>query len=146
MAFRRPRPRLIRKSKHTLLTLTPQNAARMIPLLQEAAERARYVSSPYHRPRGSLLGKSVGRKWLHASKCDVKWTRAEANRALKDSIIAGTVSAAWIDGFPRCVWYQDDDVLYEARLSNRGLGDYHAYPLEDRGQWPKNFRLNLAST
>jgi hypothetical protein len=32
------------------------------------------------------------------------------------------------------------DVLYEARLTNRENGEHHGCPLEDRWQWPKNFR------
>ncbi len=46
----------------------------------------------------------------------------------------------WENGYPRYVWYLDEDVLYEARLTNSGNGEYHGYPLEDRWQWPKNFK------
>src|SRR5262245_25354045 len=38
--------------------------------------------------------------------------------------------------FPRLVWHLQDETLYEARLSNRELGEYHGYPLEDRCEWP----------
>jgi hypothetical protein len=86
------------------------------------------------------MGSKTERRWPDASKCDPDWTRDDATRALRTAIADGTVSATWQSGFPRFVWYQDEGNLYEARLSNSGLGEYHAYPLEDQREWPKELR------
>jgi hypothetical protein len=84
------------------------------------------------------MGMPVGRRWPHASKCPPIWDRASATRALREGLRAGRVSADWDGGFPKFVWHLEDETLYEARLSNRELGEYHAYPLEDRREWPVN--------
>jgi hypothetical protein len=92
------------------------------------------------------MGSSADRPWPDASKCDPRWTREAAVRALRRAIQDGHVSASWIDGFPRLVWILIDGVLYEARLSNSVLGEYHAYPLEDQREWPKEFRQAAQSS
>jgi hypothetical protein len=119
-----------------LLTVTAETAA----FLRHAAENARYVGSPYHRPPGSPMGQAVSRRYPHASKCAPDWTLVSATGALREAIRAGRVSAAWQGRFPKHVWHLREDVLYECRLSNRELGEYHGYPLEDRREWPKNIR------
>lgn len=86
------------------------------------------------------MGLAASRKWPTPSKCDPKWTQEEANRALKAAIRERYVSLQKDQGFPRLVWYRDGDVLYEARLSNAGQGDYHAYPLDGRWEWPGELR------
>lgn len=42
----------------------------------------------------------------------------------------------------RMAWRRLDDVVYEARLVNRELGQYKGYPL-DRSEWPE--KLNEVS-
>lgn len=42
----------------------------------------------------------------------------------------GNTGDLWEGDFPRYVWYQREDVIYEGRLSNPGLGQYKRYPLE----------------
>jgi hypothetical protein len=86
------------------------------------------------------MGSSVDRLWPDASKCDPRWTRELATRALRSAISDWHVSAAWNGDFPRMVWCFSGGILYEARLSNSGLGEYHAYPLEDEREWPKEMR------
>jgi hypothetical protein len=110
--------------------------------LADLAERARYTGSPYHQPPGSKIGSSsrpVGRDYPAASKCDSKWTKEEANRALKDAIRTSSVSPDARSGVPKYVWYLDGATLYEARLTNETLGEYHAYPLNDAREWPRGF-------
>jgi hypothetical protein len=119
-----------------MLVIDAGNRAAAVPALQRAAERAEYRSSPYHRTAGSPMGTPVARRWPHASKCPPIWDRQSATRALREGLRAGRVSAAWEGGFPKHVWHLDGETLYEARLSNRELGEYHAYPLEDRREWP----------
>jgi len=110
-----------------------------LPKLKRAAETVEYRSSPYHRISGSPMGGvSAGRRWPHASKCPPTWDLPSATRALREAIRAVRVSAGWDEGsnFPKFIWHLDSETLYEARLSNRELGEYHAYPLEDRREWP----------
>jgi|HubBroStandDraft_6_1064221.scaffolds.fasta_scaffold57113_2 hypothetical protein len=105
--------------------------------LLRAAEAARYVSSPYHRPPRSPMGPALHRPFPHASKCPTSWDLTGATRALKEAIRTGCVSAEWRAAFPRFAWYVDGEILYEAVLSNQDRGEYHAYPLESRSEWPK---------
>jgi hypothetical protein len=83
-------------------------------------------------------GAPASRRWPHASKCPPHWDQPSATRALRESLRAGRVSTDWYGNFPRFVWHLEGETLYEARLSNRELGEYHAYPLEDRREWPVN--------
>jgi hypothetical protein len=108
--------------------------------LANVAEKVRYVGSPYHRLPGSPMGQPKDRKFPEASKCDKKWTLGLANQALKASILQGVVSSGWENGFPRKVWHLDGETLYEAVLSNRDQGEYHAYPLNERREWPAELR------
>ena len=123
-----------------LLIIDTTNANRVVPFLKNAATHAVYESSPYHRPAGSSMGPPAARRYPNASKCDVEWTQQTATRALRDAMAAGRVSKGWEGRWPRYAWHLHGDVLYEARLSNNEAGAYHAYPLEDRRQWPSNFR------
>lgn len=106
--------------------------------LLRAAEAARYVSSPYHRPPPrSPMGPALSRPFPHASKCPTSWDLITATAALKEAIRTGCVSSEWRGTFPRFAWYMDRETLYEAVLSNHVSGEYHAYPLESRNEWPK---------
>lgn len=107
--------------------------------IKVAAAKVRYTGSPYHRSPGSKAG-PIGSRVGHASRCPSKWSNLEATRALREAVSDERVSMVWENGYPRYVWYLDEDVLYEARLTNSGNGEYHGYPLEDRWQWPKNFK------
>ena len=59
----------------------------------------------------------------------------ELTQWLRDAIQRGAVSAHFEGGYPRYAWFKDDDVVYEARLVNRGNGTYKGYPLET-DEWP----------
>jgi hypothetical protein len=127
-----PRPHgLARRPSKVLIESLSQEA------LLRAAEAAHYVSSAYHRAPGSRLGRPLNRPYPHASRCPNSWDLAAATRALKAAIRAGRVSAEWRGDFPRYAWHVDGETVYEAVLSNRQAGDYHAYPLESRAEWPK---------
>ena len=141
MALRKPARRRTIKRKQVLV-IRGRDAAAIIERLDDAATAARYVSSPYHRARGSPMGNPRSRSWPHASKCNPYWRQTDATRALKDAIRAGQVSAEWDGQFPKYVWHQDAEILYEARLSNRDQGEYHAYPLEDKREWPRKFLVS----
>jgi hypothetical protein len=59
---------------------------------------------------------------------------------LQRGIEAGYVSE--FDGrFPDRVWVWINNVLHEARLTNRELGDYHGFPIDDPCQYPEPAEL-----
>lgn len=122
-----------------LSELTGTTAEKFRAAMRTAAMNARYTGSPYHRSPGSKAG-PVARRTGLTSKCPPSWTNEDATRLLRVAIAEGRVSTVWDQGYPRYVWHRDGDVLYEARLTNSSNGEYHGYPLEDRWQWPKNFR------
>ena len=126
----RRQPSPVRRAK-VLMQDPPEQA------LLDAAEAARYVSSPYHRRPSSPMGTPIRRPYPHSSTCPTSWDLTGATRALKEAIRTGCVSAEWRAAFPRFAWYVDGEILYEAVLSNQDRGEYHAYPLESRSEWPK---------
>jgi hypothetical protein len=121
-----------------LTALTRKTADKFREAIKVASGKARYTGSPYHR--SSTKEGPIAQRVGLTSRCPPTWTNIEATRVLRVAITDGRVSSIWEQGFPRYVWHQDSDVLYEARLTNGGTGEYHAYPLEDRWQWPKNYR------
>jgi hypothetical protein len=127
------------KEMLVLSDLSPATHNKFVKAMRSAAIKVRYTGSSYHRSAGSKAGPIVSRVGL-TSKCPPSWTNLEATRLLRLAITNGRVSVNWEHGYPRYVWHLDGDVLYEARLTNSGNGEYHGYPLEDRWQWPKNFR------
>jgi hypothetical protein len=129
------------KAKEMLVLsgLSPVTCKKFVEAMRLAALKVRYTGSSYHRSTGSKAGPIARRVGL-TSKCPPSWTNLEATRLLRLAITDGRVSVSWEHGYPRYVWHLDGDVLYEARLTNSGNGEYHGYPLEDRWQWPKNFR------
>jgi hypothetical protein len=145
MVLKRPKQQKIfgpSKAKELLILqdLSPRAARRFEAALKAIITRVHYTGSPYHRSAGSRAGTIAKRAGL-SSRCPPTWTNAGATEALRLAISEVRVSCFWEGaGFPRYVWYLDGDVLYEARLTNRENGEYHGYPLEDRWQWPKNFR------
>jgi hypothetical protein len=139
--LRKPEQQKRQPKKRELLVITASNRDVYLPKLKRAAATALYAGSPYHRVTGSPMGGvPAGRRWPHASKCPPIWDERSATQALREAIRAGRVSADWDEdsNFPRLVWHLDGETLYEARLSNKELGEYHAYPLEDRREWPAN--------
>jgi hypothetical protein len=121
-----------------LADLSAETASAFTAAMKVAATNAKYTGSPYHRPAGSKQGEVAYRIGL-SSRCPPSWNNIEATRVLRNAIREGRVSTVWNNGYPKHVWHLDDDVLYEAMLTNSGNGEYHAYPLEDRWQWPKNY-------
>jgi hypothetical protein len=115
----------------------PLNQTKGAEELGKLAEAVKYVGSPYHRLPGSPMGESASRTWPASNKCPAKWTFEAANRALKEAVRMGYISTEASNGFPRRIWYRDGETLYEARLSNAGSGEYHAYPFSSRQEWPK---------
>lgn len=133
------------KRSHLITSLRPNRRIKSVwkecpsEDLKDAAGRAIYEGSAYHRQRGG--GATSGRRYPAASKCDDGWTLDSATQALREAISKGQVSEAWKSGFPRNVWYVDEEVVYEAVLHNEGVGAYHAYPLNNE-EWPRGLMPN----
>ena len=98
--------------------------------LSELAKRAHYVGSPEHKDHPSFAGQPRPR--ADASLCDpaLADSQAELTRWLRAAIRAGYVGPPWEGGYPRYAWHRQNRVVYEARLVDRGNGEYKGYPLE----------------
>ena len=103
--------------------------------LYRVSKKVRYVGSPEHKDRPSFAGQPRPR--ADASICDpgLADCHEELTRWLREAVRQGHVGTPWEEGYPRYVWHKKDDVVYEARLVNRGKGEYKGYPL-DRREWP----------
>jgi hypothetical protein len=66
-----------------------------------------------------------------ASACPRGLDFAKVEEWLREAVRDGTVSAAFDGDFPRYAWKRIGAQVYEARLSNAGLGQYKGYPIED---------------
>jgi hypothetical protein len=123
------RPRYQRKKNRKIAAALPGVD------LDHVAQQARYVGSPEHKDHASIAG--IPKPRADASLCPL-FTQDHlkmVNDWLKESIRKGLVGEFWEGEFPRYVWYRDGSTLYEARLVNRGTGEYKGYPLEP-DEWP----------
>lgn len=107
--------------------------------LLELSRRVTYVGSPEHKDVVSFAGQP--RMRADASICDRKFAR-DLDRVkgwLAEAMLNGRIGEPWEGDFPRYVWYQDGDVVYEGRLVNREQGQYKGYPLVE-DEWPMGWR------
>jgi hypothetical protein len=110
--------------------------------LHVVASLAHYVGSPEHKDRPSFAG--YPRPRADASICDPNISRDQdgLTERLRESIRAGIIGAPWEGRFPRYVWCKIDDSIFEARLVNKGSGQYKGYKLEPeqypQGVWDNN--------
>jgi hypothetical protein len=98
--------------------------------LRRLATRVSYVGSPEHKNTPSFAGQPRPR--ADASLCpqELKGEKAKVEGWLRQAISKGAVSELREGDFPRYVWFQDGDAVYEGRLVNQQLGQYKGYPLE----------------
>ena len=104
-------------------------------ILQDLAKRAMYVGSPEHKDVPSFLGQPRLRG--DASICDRELARdlPRVQSWLHEAFLSGCIGCPWEGGFPRYVWHQAGETVYEGRLVNKELGQYKGYPL-DGDEWP----------
>lgn len=96
--------------------------------LGDAASRAAYVGSSEHKRHPSFAGPPKLR--ADASRCDPTLAdQGELTRWLRRAMRQGAAGAPVEGDFPRYVWVVRADQAYEARLTNRGLGEYKGYPI-----------------
>jgi len=123
-APRRKRPRRRQLIKH----VEPD-------VLAGLAQKATYIGSPEHKDTPSFSGQPKAR--ADASLCDKKlaWEKDRVEQWLKTALLQGSIGEPWEGDFPRYVWHQEGDVVYEGRLVNKTQGQYKGYPLNS-DEWP----------
>jgi hypothetical protein len=97
--------------------------------LDSMAEKVDYIISAEHKDY--LTSAGPGRLRSDASACPRGLSFDEVTRWLQEAVRAGQVSADFDGDFPRYAWARTGDRVYEARLSNSGLGQYKGYPIQD---------------
>jgi hypothetical protein len=97
--------------------------------LDQVARRATYVGSPEHKDMPSFAGQPRPR--ADAAICDRNLAQDQQRVTgwLRTAIRRGQTSALWEGEFPRYVWHKEGEETFEARLINRGTGEYKGYPL-----------------
>lgn len=105
--------------------------------LSQLAESVSYKPSPYHSQGHD--GRLKRRKHPAASRCNRSWNIEKATNALRSAVREGCFSEDMINGFPSKVWHYDGENAYEAHLTNSISGEYHAFPIENREEWPIGF-------
>lgn len=101
-------------------------------------EQVSYVGSPEHKDAPSFAGFQRPRK--DASICDNELSQDVVTGWLKKAIQCGAIGEMLEGDFPRYVWHKEGDIVYEARLVNRELGQYKGYPLNNT-EWPEGLDL-----
>lgn len=101
---------------------------RQLRLLREVAGRATYVGSVEHKRHPSTAGPPRLRP--SASACPPDVTAEMATEWLREAIGAGWVSALADGAYPRYVWTRKREQWWQARLTNRGRGEYKGWPID----------------
>jgi hypothetical protein len=93
------------------------------------ADKVSYVISPEHKDYLTAAG--IGRLRSDATACPRGLNFDDVLAWLRAAFSAGDVSASLDGTFPRYAWARVEGQVYEARLSNSGLGSYKGYPIAD---------------
>ncbi|WP_280564937.1 hypothetical protein [Chromohalobacter sp. 48-RD10] len=111
---------------------------------QAMAQRAHYVGSVEHKDVPSFAG-NPPRPRPDATICDrsLSHRQADITNWLRHGILNGHFGTLMEGDFPRYVWYQDNERVYEGRLVNREQGAYKGYPLES-DEWPEGLGVDNA--
>ena len=99
------------------------------------ADRVTYVGSPEHKTAPSFAG--TPRPRADATLCDSNLMSRlqDIQQWLRKAFVSRCFSGPWEGGFPRYAWCKVDNMVYEARLINKGLGQYKGWQLEP-DEWP----------
>jgi hypothetical protein len=111
----------------------PRKLDRLVPGpdvdLVAMAEKVTYVISTEHKDY--LTSAGPGRLRSDASACPRGLDFDDVLRWLREAVRECNLTADMDGGFPRYAWRRIDGQVYEARLSNAGLGQYKGYPIQD---------------
>jgi hypothetical protein len=97
--------------------------------LAAIAEKVTYIISTEHKDY--LTSAGPGNLRSDASRCPRELDFAEVLEWLRTAFRECSVSADLEGDFPRYAWKRLGSSVYEARLSNAGLGQYKGYPIKD---------------
>jgi hypothetical protein len=98
--------------------------------LAKMAGEVSYIISTEHKDY--LTSAGPGNLRSDATACPRGLDFAQVGTWLKEAVQEGHVSAVLDGEFPRYAWKKVGAQVYEARLSNAGLGQYKGYPIEAR--------------
>jgi len=127
---KRPERRSRQRRKADLL---PQKSLD-VSQLDALAKTAKYQGSPYHKrhPKESGLVEPPKPR-PDKTLCDAsgRFPAQRARELLAEGLRKGMVSNRFRGRWPELVWAIDDneDTVYEARLTNEAQGEYHGYPV-----------------
>jgi hypothetical protein len=91
------------------------------------AERVDYIVSAEHKDYMTSAG--PGRLRSDASACPRGLDLSKVTEWLRTAFRNGYLSADTEGDLPRYAWLRVGEQVYEARLSNSGLGQYKGYPI-----------------
>ena len=99
------------------------------------ATRVTYIGSSEHKMGPSFAGRPRPR--ADATKCDTALNDRleEIQRWLQRAFELQCFGPPWEGDFPRYAWCKVGEIVYEARLVNRGLGQYKGWQLSS-DEWP----------
>jgi hypothetical protein len=97
--------------------------------LAAMAEKVTYVISTEHKDY--LTSAGPGRLRSDASACPRGLDFDDVLKWLREAVRECNLTADMDGDFPRYAWRRIDGQVYEARLSNAGLGQYKGYPIQD---------------
>lgn len=108
------------------------------PTATALASQVRYGGSGKHKNYPAPNGEWVPIHRPGTALCEqfdvAQWPRILA--ALQDAIRSSCVQLAPGQTFPTRVWAYINGKLHEAKITNRGTGEYHGFPLEYESQMP----------
>ncbi len=129
--MRRPQKRSKTKKKTAIASADEID----FDILEQMAKDARYKPSPYHKSNPAAWGlPGLSQRRLDKTVCEGSGITScrDATELLRLGIRRGMVSRHERGNWPRNVWAVDTEgYIYEAQLSNSGLGEYHGYPMKD---------------
>jgi hypothetical protein len=111
----------------------PRKLDRLVPGadidLAAIAETVTYVISPEHKDY--LTSAGPGQLRSDASACPRGLDFDNVLEWLRDAVRECCLSATMEGDYPRYAWKRVEGQVYEARLSNSGLGQYKGYPIQE---------------
>jgi hypothetical protein len=106
--------------------------------LNNLASKALYTGNPEHKQRPGDYGMTPPSSPRPGKTlCDAAgdFSKALAEKLLRNGLIRGLVSHQDRNGWPQNVWAVEDGVAFEAQLENETAGAYHGYPMPDNDEF-----------
>jgi hypothetical protein len=97
--------------------------------------RVTYVGSPEHKTGPSFAGRPRPRGDATKRDTALNDRLPEIQQWLQHAFEVQCFGGPWEGGFPRYAWCKIGNIVYEARLVNRGLGQYKGWQLKPE-EWP----------